>query len=434
MVAKVCKVMFGNFTVGALSQPEDATHASFEYTPLWINNGFSISPIHIPLRPGVFTFPTLSPDTYKGLPAVFADSLPDDFGNAIIDSWRARLGLDPADFKAIDRLLYTGSRGMGALEYQPAVNLMGDKSFEVNMMALAELAQSILDDRKNFTTDLKHDDAMTQLLQIGTSAGGARPKALVAMNKDRTKVLSGQVDAPEGFEHYLLKFDGMSEKNAARQTFGDPAGYTVMEYVYYLMANKGCGIDMMPCDLLLEAPRRHFYTRRYDRINNQKYHTLTLCAMDHADFKKPGQYSYEQLLMIARKLDFSFGEQEQIFKRMVFNVIARNQDDHTKNVSFFVDDAFRWSLAPAYDMAWSYKPDSEWVHKHQMSINGKRDDFDRNDLLAVAKLITNLGVAKANEIIDNTIAVVRQWPELAREYDVPKFLIDSASSSHRLSL
>ncbi|MCH8537019.1 MAG: type II toxin-antitoxin system HipA family toxin [Alkalimonas sp.] len=434
MVAKVCEVLFDGFTVGALSQRDGETNASFEYTAQWIRDGFSISPIHMPLRKGVFTFPALSPDTYKGLPAVFADSLPDDFGNAIIDTWRAQLGLDPAEFKAIDRLLYTGSRGMGALEYQPAENLKGNKSFEVNLAALAELAQSVLDDRKNFETELKHDDAMTQLLQIGTSAGGARPKALIAMNKDRSKVLSGQVDAPDGFEHYLLKFDGMTEKNTAKQTFGDPAGYTVMEYVYYLMAHKECGIDMMECDLLPEAPRRHFYTRRFDRVNNQKYHVLTLCAMDHADFKKPGQYSYEQLLMVARKLDLSFVEQEQIFKRMVFNVVARNQDDHTKNISFFVDDMFRWSLAPAYDIAWSYKPGSDWVDKHQMSINGKRDDFKREDLLAVAKLITNLGATKANDIIDHTIGVVKKWPQLARQHNVPKALIENVTLSQRLTL
>ncbi|MBU1308585.1 MAG: type II toxin-antitoxin system HipA family toxin, partial [Gammaproteobacteria bacterium] len=305
MVAKVCKVMFDDNLVGALQYIEDRPAAAFEYSPEWIRDGFSLAPIHLPLRPGVFTFPNLSYETYKGLPAIFSDSLPDDFGNAIIDSWQARKGLDATEFKPIDRLLYTGKRGMGALEYQPTIQLGKEKSFEVDLAELVWLSQKVLTHREEFTASLEDDDSMTALLQIGTSAGGARPKAVIAINKDRTKVLSGQVDAPEGFEHYLIKFDGIREKDRSKQTFGDPVGYGVMEFVYYLMA-KDCGIDMQPCELFEENGRRHFMTKRFDRVENQKYHCATLCAIDHADYKKPGHYSYEQLLGVMRKIKLTY--------------------------------------------------------------------------------------------------------------------------------
>lgn len=433
MVAKVCAVKFGDFLVGALSYADDSPYARFEYSPEWLTYGFSLSPLHMPLRPGVFAFPTLSEATYKGLPSVFADSLPDDFGNAIINAWQARKGLDPSEFKALDRLLYTGKRGMGALEYEPALRLSADTRFDVDIAELVGLSQQVLSERESFVGSLQDDDGISHLLQIGTSAGGARPKAVIAINEDRTKILSGQVDAPEGFEHYLIKFDGVSTQNKSSQTFGDPSGFGVMEYVYYLMAND-CDITMMPCDLFDEHGRRHFMTKRFDRIENQKYHCLTLCGMDHADYKQPGHYSYEQLLGVLRKLNLSHDAQVQIYRRMVFNVIARNQDDHTKNVSFFVDDDFQWQLAPAYDIAFSYKPDSDWVSQHQMSINGKRDHFSEEDLLAVAKHITNLSQAKAKDIIVDTIAVVRTWKERATKWGVPDHLIETAANAHRLSM
>ena len=433
MVAKICGVYFGEFLVGALQYTSDDHNASFEYSEEWLQFGFSVSPLYLPLRSGVFRFPTLNYDTYKGLPAVFADSLPDDFGNALINAWQARKGLDPQSFRPIDRLLYTGERGMGALEYKPPNNLGKKEPFEVDVSELMVIAQNILNHREEFEQNLKDDDAMTHLLQIGTSAGGARPKAVIAINKDRTKVLSGQVDVPEGFEHYLIKFDGISEKDKSKQTFGDPLGFGVMEFIYYQMAIK-CGIEMMHCELYHENNRRHFMTKRFDRIGNQKYHCATLCAIDHADFKMPGQYSYEQLLLVLRKLKLGHETQVEIFRRMVFNVIARNHDDHTKNFSFFVDDDFKWQLAPAYDVAFSYKPDSEWVHQHQLSLNGKRDNFVRADLLAVAELITNLTPQKANKIIDNTISVVSSWTDMAKAEKVPQELMELVASSLRLSI
>lgn len=431
MVAKFCTVKFGGFDVGVLAKEDGDTAASFEYMPDWIAGGFSLSPIYMPLQEGIFTFDRLNAETYKGMPGVFADSLPDDFGNALINAWLARKGLDTASFSAIDRLLYTGKRGMGALEYAPELEQGKGESFNVDLTELVSLAQSVLSHREEFEVSMAQDNVMSNLIQIGTSAGGARPKAVIAINSDRTQILSGQVDAPDGFEHYLLKFDGIDEKDKTRQTFGDPKGYGVMEYAYYKMATK-CGIKMSHCELLKEGKRRHFMTKRFDRISNQKYHVVTLCGLAHADFKKPGHFSYEELLGVARKLNLTYQEQEQIFRRMVFNVIARNHDDHTKNTSFFVDDEFQWALSPAYDIAWSYKIDSAWTDQHQMSINGKRDKFEREDLVAVAKLITNLGRPKANEIINDTLDVVREWPKIAGDEELPEMMIKEIGLSHRL--
>jgi serine/threonine-protein kinase HipA len=431
MVTKISTVEFSGNTIGVLAKEDDSPIVSFEYLPEWIAGGFSVDPFHLPLQKGVFSFPNLSYDTYKGLPAVFADSLPDDFGNAIIDAWLARKGLDVSQFNAIDRLLYTGTRGMGALEYQPANLQNKNEIFEVNLAELVDLAQKVLDNRQDFVASLTAPNAMSNLLQVGTSAGGARPKAVIAINQARDHILSGQVDAPDGYEHYLLKFDGVVEHRKGVQTFGDPKGFGLMEYAYYKMALE-CEIDMSPCEILIEGDRRHFATKRFDREGGQKYHVLTLCGMAHADYKKPGHYSYEQLLAVARGLNLSQKEQVQIFRRMVFNVIARNHDDHTKNTSFYVDDNFEWALSPAYDISWSYRPGSEWVDKHQMSINGKRDGFNRDDVLSVASLITNFSSKKAIDVINKTINVVKQWPEIAQELGVFSSLTDDAKESHRL--
>ncbi|QIX96386.1 type II toxin-antitoxin system HipA family toxin [Cedecea sp. FDAARGOS_727] len=428
MITQACKVQFSGVDVGTLAITEDSPWVSFEYDAAWVAEGFSLSPLHMPLTKAPQNFPSLSFETYRGLPSVFADSLPDDFGNALINSWLARQGLDKSQFGALDRLLYTGTRGMGALEYQNAIQLPENNGDTLQLPALVELAQKVLNDRNHVDITANEQNAMSHLLQVGTSAGGARPKAVIAVNKDRTQILSGQVDTPAGFEHYLLKFDGVTEHNTNTETFGDPKGFGLMEYSYSLMAT-GCGINMSPCEILAENGRSHFMTRRFDREENQKYHVLTLCGMDHADFKKPGYYSYEELLAVARKLALSNKEQEQIFRRMVFNVIARNHDDHTKNTAFLVDDDFRWVLAPAYDIAYSYKPGSPWVDKHQMTIAGKRDNFTREDLLSVGQLIGSLTPRKSNKIIDGIINEVRRWPEIAEENHVFPTLRDEITQN-----
>ncbi|MDO3381094.1 type II toxin-antitoxin system HipA family toxin [Gilvimarinus algae] len=433
MIAKACKVEFMGLEVGTLAQPDDAPCAMFEYSPQWLAEGFSVAPLHMPLSRAVYQFPHLPSETYRGLPAAFADSLPDDFGNALINAWLARQGLDQAQFGAIDRLLYTGTRGMGALEYQQALEPFANRAEALQMTELVHLAQQVLNQRGQVRVNAGQDHAMSHLLQVGTSAGGARPKAVIAVNADRTQILSGQVEAPPGFEHYLLKFDGVVEYRQDRETFGDPQGYGLMEYAYYLMA-LDCGLDMSPSELLEENGRAHFMTRRFDRERNQKYHILTLCAMAHADFKQPGAFSYEELLSVARQLNLSVEEQRQIYRRMVFNVIARNHDDHTKNTAFYVDDDLRWRLAPAYDIAYSYKPGSPWVNSHQLSINGKRDGFTRGDLLQVAKLITRFNDRQATAVIDETIAVIAQWKDYANRAGVFAPFADEIFANLRLQL
>lgn len=432
MIANACKVQFMGLDVGTLAQTDDSPYAIFEYDRSWLAEGFSIAPLHMPLAPTVYQFPMLAPSTFRGLPAVFADSLPDDFGNALINSWLARQGMDKQHFSAIDRLLYTGTRGMGALEYQTAINPFNNQANNLQLSELVNLAQQVLTARNGLDVTAYDSDAMMHLLQVGTSAGGARPKAVIAINKARTHIVSGQVEAPDGFEHYLLKFDGVVEHNLDQETFGDPKGYGLMEYAYYRLAID-CGIDMSPCEILTENGRSHFMTKRFDRENNQKYHVLTLCAMAHADYKQPGYFSYEELLSVARQLNLTLQEQKQIYRRMVFNVVARNHDDHTKNTAFFVDDDFNWRLAPGYDIAYSYKPGSPWVNSHQMSINGKRDNFTRHDLLQVATLITRFSEHQANTVINDIMAQVKRWPEIADEVGVFAPLRDEVKRNLRLS-
>jgi len=349
----LAEVWLWNKLVGALAWAPDTATAIFEYTPEWVKSGVQIAPLRMPSQADssrIFHFPQLNRDTYKGLPACFADTLPDDFGNAVINAWLARNGRDPQSFNPLERLLYSGKRGMGALEYAPALRQpqMGNNKLELD--SLISMAQQVLDQRAGVSSQLHNasNDDLTAILQVGTSAGGARAKALVAINKTRTEIRSGQVVAPEEFEHYLLKFDGIVEQGSKRETFGDPQGFGRMEYAYYLMA-LDAGIAMMPCELLMDGQRAHFLTQRFDRIGNHKLHYQSLCAMDHADFKMPGYYSYEQLFAVARQMRLTRAEAVEIYRRMVFNIVARNHDDHSKNFGFILPGPrAQWQLAPAF--------------------------------------------------------------------------------------
>lgn len=420
--------------VGALAYDPVTAVSTFEYAPEWLHQGVNIAPLHMPLSAGKFQFPGLNTDTYKGLPAVFADTLPDDFGNAVIDAWLARQGRDVHTFTSLERLLYTGHRGMGALEFEPAIASTTNRHAQIELESLVEMAQTILDQRARLTTNIQaeevNNEAMTALFQVGTSAGGARAKAVIAVNHDRSQLRSGQVDAPPGFEHYLLKFDGVEEHKASNEVFGDPKGFGRMEYAYYLMA-KECGINVSPSELLIEGERAHFMTKRFDRDGNNKRHYVSLCAMDHADYKKPGTYSYEQLLAVARHLKLPRQDAIEIVRRMIFNVIARNHDDHTKNTGFVLDSInSAWRLAPAFDLAYSYKKSSPWVNSHQMSLNGKRDHFKREDLLAVASLIGNFK-KESVRMIDEIITVVSQWSDYAAKAGVFDELVQEIKQNHR---
>lgn len=438
MVMEVIKVSYQGHDVGAVSFDVDKGIGAFEYTASFIKKGIELSPLKMPLSRRIFSFPELDFNTFKGLPGLIADSLPDNFGNSVLNAWVASQGKSPNDISPLQRLQYTGKRGMGALEYSPATKLRSlNASQQVEIQSLVSIAQEILDSRGVFEVELNKDgreerEAMLSLLSVGMSAGGARPKAVLAFNKDFTQVRSGQTTIPEGFTHYLMKFDGVNEHNQNQETFGDPLGYGAMEFVYYLMA-KSCGIEMMPCRLLEEGGRRHFITQRFDRVSNTKVHVQTLNGLAHVDYNKPGSFSYAEIFSVARQLKLSAIDAQQILKRMVFNIIARNHDDHAKNFAFILKND-KWSLAPAYDLAYSYKPGSKWVNSHWMSLNGKRDGFTRADFYSLEKLSPLFGKSKIDSIIDETIECVSRWPTLAQEWNVPRSLREEIQSNLRLSL
>ena len=438
MVMEVITITYQDDVVGAVSFDTEKGLGSFEYDPGFIKKDIELSPIKMPLSNRIYSFPELDFNTFKGLQGLVADSLPDDFGNAVLNAWVAGQGRSPSDITPLQRLQYMGKRVMGALEYAPATKLRSlNASQQVEIQSLVSIAQEILDLRGNFEVELKQSgqddrESMMSLLSVGMSAGGARPKAVLAFNEDFTQVRSGQTKVPSGFTHYLMKFDGVSEHNKNQETFGDPLGYGAMEFVYHLMANK-CGVDMMPCRLLHEGNRRHFITQRFDRNKNNKVHVQTLNGLAHVDYKKPGAFSYEELFGITRQLKLSAVEAEQLFKRMTFNIIARNHDDHSKNFAFMLKKD-KWSLAPAYDLAYSYKPGSKWVNSHWMSLNGKRDRFTRSDFYRLEKLSPIFSKKKIDDIIDATIEHISTWRQLAEEWDVPKTLIDEIQENLRLDI
>ena len=438
MVMEVIRVIWQEQDVGAVSFDTEKGLGAFEYAPGFIKKGVEISPLKMPLSTRIYSFPALDFHTFKGLPGLIADSLPDDFGNAVLNAWVAGQGRSPHDITPLQRLQYTGKRGMGALEYLPATQLRYlNASQQVEIQSLVSIAQEILDSREHFAIELHKNgqadrESMMSLLSVGMSAGGARPKAVLAFNDDFSQARSGQTDVPEGFTHYLMKFDGVSEQNKNQETFGDPLGYGVMEFVYSLMAQK-CGIHMMPCRLLQEGERRHFITQRFDRIKNKKVHVQTLNGMAHVDYKKPGSFSYAELFGIARQLKLTAPDAEQLLKRMAFNIIARNHDDHSKNFSFILKND-KWALAPAYDLAYSYKPGSQWINSHWMSLNGKRDYFDRDDFYSLEKQSPLFSKKKIDSILDETIEHISTWHLLAKEWDVPEGLITEIESHLRLDL
>ena len=438
MVKQAINVHYQNNHVGAVSFDTDSGVGAFEYHPNFIQQGIELSPLKMPLAAKIYSFPQLNFETFRGLPGLVADSLPDDFGNAVLNAWVASQGKRPEDISPLQRLQYTGKRGMGALEYSPATKLKSlNASQAVEIESLVSIAQEILDSRKSFTVALKKNkqadrEAMLSLLSVGMSAGGARPKAVLAFNEDFTQARSGQTNIPNNFTHYLMKFDGVNEHTKDKETFGDPQGYGAMEYVYHRLATS-CGIDMMPCRLLEEGERRHFLTQRFDRQGNTKIHIQTLNGLAHVDYKMPGSYSYAELFNTARQLRLSAKDAEQLLKRLAFNVIARNHDDHSKNFAFILKDK-QWHLAPAYDLAYSYKPGSKWVNSHWLSLNGKREDFNRDDFYSLEKISPLFSRNKINHTLDETIANVSQWRSLAKTHQVPSTLIKEIDSNLRLKI
>jgi serine/threonine-protein kinase HipA len=430
----IAEVKLWGRTIGAVSWDENAGRGNFQYAPAFVKSGIEVAPLTMPLADRIYTFPALPQETFHGLPGLLADSLPDDFGNTLINAWLAREGRSPASFDPVERLCYTGGRGMGALEYAPARGPAGRTSKPVDVEALVELASEILSKRNQLQVSLAASDrksSLNEMLQVGTSAGGARAKAIIAWNRQTNDVRSGQLKAGKGFTYWLLKFDGVSGNKD--KELEDPAGYGLIEYAYYEMA-KAAGIQMMECRLLRENGRSHFMTKRFDRTDSgQKYHMQTFGAIEHYDFKKAGVYSYEQAFQTIRKLDLSMGDIEEQFRRMAFNIIARNQDDHVKNIAFLMNKAGQWSLSPAYDVTYSYNPRGVWTGTHQMSLNGKRDGFGQEDFKACAKTIS-MKRGRAQEILEEVRQAVLGWPEFAAKSGVSDDLINKITKAHRLGI
>ena len=418
--------------IGAVSWVAERSVGVFQYDPEFVGAGIEISPIVLPVRELPYSFPALSTQTFKGLPGLVCDSLPDVFGNTLIDVYLAAEGQPREYFNSVDRLCYVGNRGVGALEYSPSIR--NDKQSEIKLSELVDIIDRVFDDRSSLAGKLvgKDDrDVLESVLSVGTSAGGARAKAVLAWNPVTGQFRSGQIDAPSGFQHWLLKFDGISgDRN---HELAHSKGYGRIEYAYYLMARQA-GIEMSQCRLHHEGGRSHFMTRRFDRdTDGRKIHMQSLGALRHFDFNQPGSYAYEQVMQTIRELGLGMAVIEQQYRRTVFNIVARNQDDHVKNIAFLMDRSGKWSLSPAYDVVYAYNPAGLWTRDHQMSIVGKRNNFEVEDLLAFAKS-SGLKNALARRIIAEIVSVVRQWPKFANEAGVDKNTIQRIGQTHRIQL
>lgn len=406
----VCVKLWGT-AVGYLYQETDGV-VGFQYDENFIGSGIEISPIKMPLAKRTYMFPTLPEHTFYGLPGMVADSLPDKFGTIVINKYLESRGRTADSLSVIEKLCYTGKRGMGALEYEPAQELISDSN-SLDIDALTKLASDILSEKENFRIE-KNDAMMAQLMECGSSVGGARAKTLIAWNPEINDIRSGQIAAGDGYEYWILKFDNI-KNNRDKDLTPDDAEYTRIEYAYYLMA-QAAGIDMNECRLYLENGAAHFMTRRFDRKveNGEKIHMQTLCALAHMDFNSPRVYSYEEAFAVMKRLKLSYEESLQLFKRMVFNEFAKNYDDHTKNISFLMDKKGVWSLSPAYDVTFSYKKDSIWVNSHQMLINGKSNDITVDDLLKVS---ASVGIKKGDAItsIEQIKESLSKWESFAEQ-------------------
>lgn len=421
-------------SIGAVSWDEDAGLANFEYEPDFIDSGIEVAPNTMSLSAQIYSFPALPRETFHGLPGLLADSLPDDFGNALINAWLAKKGRSPGSFNPVERLCYIGDRGMGALEYMPSQGPSGTKSEHVDVKALVELASKILTKRNDLQGSFvpaDREDSLQDILRVGTSAGGARAKAIIAWNPKTDEVRSGQVKAEHGFSYWLLKFDGVSGNKD--KELEDPAGYGLIEYAYYKMA-LAAGINMKECRLLNENGRSHFMTLRFDRTDTgRKIHMQSFCAMEHFDYKQAGAHSYEQALRTIRKLDMPMDSIEEQFRRLAFNIIGRNQDDHVKNIAFLMDRSGAWSLSPAFDITYSYNPRGDWTSTHQMSLNGKRDNFNMEDFKACAKN-ASMKRGRAEEIVQQVRIAVLGWKDFANEVGVPDNVANRIAKAQRTGI
>lgn len=418
--------MFGN-PIGIFRWDSRYDIVQFEYNKDFIGRGLEPSPLMMPVQSGrIYSFGDIGRETFKGLPGLLADSLPDTYGRALFDRWLTLTGRTSSNI--VETLCFLGKRCMGALEFEPAIDVDYNLDSKIAIDSLVEVAREALLNKENFGVNINDDKkaAIAEILQLGTSAGGQRAKAIIAYNKTTGEVRSGQTDVPDGFDYYIIKLDGVSATTGFRET----ENYGRLEYSFYKLV-KACGIDMSECSLIEENDRAHFLTKRFDRENGKKVHMQTLCGIAHYDYRLHRAYSYEQAFNVMRALKLPYSQAQEMFRRMVFNVIVRNQDDHTKNISFLMGEDGVWRLSPAYDMGYSYNPNGGWTATHQMSINGKFDDITRKDLLECG---AKNNIKNASLIIDEVCEIASQWPTMAKECDVPQSMIDDIKANMILTL
>jgi len=427
---EIADILLWNDYVGSIAWDETRNISVLEFDQNFIKKGLDIAPIMMPLKNQLngelkYSFNNLSKNTFFGLPGMLSDLLPDRFGNAIIDRWLTDQGRTPESFTPIERLCYTGTRGMGALEFRPSNNSF-KKSVNLEIDSLVGLANEVINKQSvlktNFSKNTSKENALLDIIRVGTSAGGARPKAVIAINDNTKEIRSGQVLAPKDFDYWLLKFDGVNDKS-----LDNTEGFGRIEYVYYKMAIDS-GINMSECRLFEENNRAHFMTKRFDRVKGEKVHMQTLCGIAHFDFNILSGYSYEQAFQIMRQLRLPYKDAKQLYLRMIFNVIARNQDDHTKNISFLMDKTGKWSLSPAYDITYAFNPNGIWTSKHQMSINGKHDKIEKEDLLIIGK---KMNIKQPNRLIEKVLNAVAKWTDYAKELGVLSSQIKSIKKVHK---
>ncbi len=428
------RVILWGSDVGAVTWLEDKEIGVFQYAPEFLRSRIQLAPLMMPLKEFPYEFPALARNTFKGLPGLVADSLPDKYGNAIIDAWLASQGRTASSFHPIERLCYVGSRGMGALEFEPATLAPPDTKRAVEVSKLVDLANQILDERSGLGGVFSNEDdqeTINDILRVGTSAGGARAKAILAWNPNTGEFRSGQIDVGKGFEHWLMKFDGITSSHSTEVS--TPKGYGKIEYAYHLMAVKS-GINMTECRLHHEGGRSHFMTKRFDRTaSGKKLHMQSLGAIAHYDYRQPASYSYEQAIQIIRRLGLPRKDIEQQVLRAIFNVVGRNCDDHVKNIAFLMNRRGEWRLSPAFDISYAFNPSGVWTSRHQMSVNGKRDKFHRDDLIALAKT-ADIKKARAEQMIEQVIEVVRCWPDIAHQAGVSPSNAKKVKAKQRVNL
>ena len=418
--------MFGN-PIGVFRWDSRYDIVQFEYDKNFIGRGIEPSPLMMPVQLGrIYSFREIGRETFKGLPGLLADSLPDTYGRALFDRWLTLTGRTSSNI--VETLCFLGKRCMGALEFEPAIDVDYNLDSKIAIDSLVEVAREALSNKENFGVNINDDKKATiaEILRLGTSAGGQRAKAIIAYNKTTGEVRSGQTDVPNGFDYYIIKLDGVSATTGFRET----ENYGRLEYSFYKLV-KACGIEMSECSLIEENGRAHFLTKRFDRENGKKIHMQTLCGLAHFDYHLHRAYSYEQAFNVMRALKLPYSQAQEMFRRMVFNVIVRNQDDHTKNISFLMGEDGVWRLSPAYDMGYSYNPNGGWTATHQMSINGKFDDITRKDLLECG---AKNNIKNASLIIDEVCEIASQWPTIAKECDVPQSMIEEIKSNLLLNI